>query len=325
MGIRLLSRPGRVALALLVVVLTPATIGAVTASAQAVPTPQTWTVLVGSQTPNMAVQGQRFLPGDVTIDAGDSVTWKANSQEIHTVTFIDGGAPQPTLPPLNPTDAQQITRQGTDTMDGTSYYNSGLLTTGPDAGPLKPVPVFQSYTLTFPDAGTFSYYCLVHGVMMRGIVHVQPAGTAYPVSQAQLDAESALTAAAINLDGRALLDKLAASSSRHRVFMGADDGLAMVMRFVHRKVVIHKGDRVRFLNTMSMGAPHTVTFGDVPQGAAIFAPSGNPTNYRGGNLNSGVMPPGSRVDITFNKVGRFHYVCALHMDMGMKGVVVVKR
>ena len=36
------------------------------------------------------------------------------------------------------------------------------------------------------------------------------------------------------------------------------------------------------------------------------------------------MFPGAKFTVTFNKVGRFHYVCALHTDMGMKGLVVVK-
>lgn len=322
MGIRLLSRPGR-GLAVVMALVAPLAIGAAATSAHGVAAPVTWTVLVGSETPSMAIQGQRFLPGDVTIDAGDKVTWQANSTEIHSVTFIAGGTPQATLPPLNPTDATQTTPQGGDTMDGTSYFNSGMLTTGSTAGPL-PVPVFTSYTLTFPTAGTYTYYCLVHGVMMRGVVHVQDAGAPYPYSQADLDAEAAFQAHAITADGRALMARTSAASSAHKVFTGADDGVAMVMRFLHPKVVIHKGQRVRFVNTMSMGSPHTVTFGKEPVGPALFAPSGNPTNYRGGNLHSGLMTPGARFTVTFNKVGTFHYICALHDDMGMTGLVVVK-
>jgi plastocyanin len=317
-----LSSPGRVLIGILAL-LTPVAVSATATSAHATPLPQDWTVLVGSQTPDMAVQGQRFLPGDITIDAGDSVTWQANSAEIHTVTFFAGGAPQSTLPPLDPTDGLQVTQQGTDTMDGTSYYNSGLLTTLPTFTPL-PVPVHTSYSLTFPDAGTFTYYCLVHGVMMRGVVHVQTAGAAYPSTQADIDADAAWLAGAINADGRALQASTLAESTRHKVFTGADDGVAMVMRFLHHKVVIHKGQRVRFVNNMSMGAPHTVTFGSVPAGLALFSPSGHPGNYRGGDLNSGILTPHSTFTVTFNKVGRFHYLCGLHLDMNMKGVVVVK-
>jgi plastocyanin len=312
-----------VALAL-VVTLAMASFGAVTSGANGASAPKTWTVRVGSQTDNMAIQGQRFLPGDVTIDAGDSVTWMANAAEIHTVTFIDGGAAQSTLPPLDPTDPMQVTPQGTHTMDGTSYYNSGLLTTLPDAGPLQPLPVFTSYTLMFPDAGTFTYYCLVHGVMMTGVVHVQPAGTPYPETQADYNRQGNALAASVRADGTALWRNLQEDANRHRVFLGADDGTAMVMRFVRHKVVIHQGQRVRFVNTRSMGAPHTVTFGTEPQGLAIFQPSGDPTNYLGGDLHSGIVPPGGKFVVTFNKVGKFHYLCALHDDMGMKGVVIVR-
>jgi plastocyanin len=98
----------------------------------------------------------------------------------------------------------------------------------------------------------------------------------------------------------------------------------MLMRFVRRKVVIHRGEKVHFMNTMSMGAPHTVTFRQEPQGPALLQPSGDPTNYRGGDLNSGILTPGSRFTVTFKKAGTFHYICGLHDDMGMKGVVVVK-
>jgi plastocyanin len=322
MGIRTLSSPGKVLLGALAL-LAPMAVSAAANPAQAVPLPQDWTVLVGSQTPDMAVQGQRFLPGDITIDAGDSVTWKANSAEIHTVTFVDGGTPQPSLPPLDPTDPTQITPPGPSSMAPATLFNSGLLTTLPAFSPL-PVPVVASYTLTFPDAGTFTYYCLVHGVMMRGVVHVQPAGATYPSTQADIDADAAWLAGAINADGRALQATTLAASTRHKVFTGADNGVSMVMRFLRHKVVIHKGQRVRFVNNMSMGAPHTVTFGTVPGGLALFAPSGHPTNYRGGDLNSGILPPHSSFQVTFNKVGRFHYQCGLHRDMNMKGLVVVK-
>jgi len=322
MGISSLSRPVRALLAV-GVLLAPTTLGATVVAAPAIGATTTWTVLVGSQTDDMAIQGQRFLPGDITIDAGDTVTWKANSMEIHTVTFFDGGKPRATLPPLDPADPMQVTPQGGSTMDASSYFNSGVMTTGPDAGPL-PVPAVASYSLTFPTPGTFTYYCLVHGVMMRGVVHVQPAGAPYPYTQAELDAEAAWQTNAVNADGYALWQQARAAGSRHRVYTGADDGVAMLMRFVHRKVVIHRGQKVHFLNTMSMGAPHTVTFGTEPQGPGLFQPSGDPTHYRGGDLHSGFMTPGAKFTVTFDKAGRFHYICALHDDMGMKGVVVVK-
>jgi len=319
---RLLKRPVGAALAL-AVLLVPTAVAATATTAHAGVVPPNFTVLVGSETSNMAVQGQRFLPGDVTINAGDTVTWKANSTEIHTVSFIDGGTPQSPPPAFNPTDPTQLTPQGGSTMAAHTFFNSGLLTTGSSFPPI-PVPVFHSYTLSFPDPGTFTYYCLVHGGMMRGVVHVVGPADPLPYTQADIDADAAFQAAAINADGRALLAKAHAASTNHKVFTGADDGIAMTMRFSKHKVVIHKGDTVRFLNKMSMGAPHTITFGTVPIGPALFAPVGDPTNFRGKDLHSGIIGPGGKFKVTFNKVGRFHYVCALHHDMGMKGVVVVK-
>jgi len=292
-------------------------------SAQAGTSTRHWKVWVGNQSKNMAVQGMRFLPGQVWIDEGDSVTWVANAAEFHTVTFFKGGQKQTTVSPFDPTSAKQTTRMGGTTYDTGKYFNSGIITTGKGLAAFPDWQIFSRYTLTFPHEGNFTYYCLVHGVMMRGVVHVQPAGAAYPYTQADLDQEAAWQTSAINADGYALWAQARTAGSRHRVYTGAHDGVAMLMRFVHRKVVIHRGQKVHFLNTMSMGAPHTVTFGTEPQGPGLFQPSGDPTHYRGGDLHSGFMTPGTKFTVTFDKVGRFHYICALHDDMGRKGVVVV--
>jgi plastocyanin len=308
MGIRLLNRPAAAALAL-AVVLVPTAVGAMATSADAAGA-KNFTVLVGSQTSNMAVQGERFLPGDVTIDQGDSVTWHANAAEIHTVTFFNGGEVQASLAPFTGAPSQ-VTPTGGDTMTPGTDFNSGILVKGaPD------------YKLTFPQTGTYTYYCLVHGIMMRGVVHVQGAGELYPYSQADYNAQAAFEAQALAAHGRARMAKATAASTNHRVFMGTDDLVTMTMRFSRHKIVVHKGDTVTFKNTMSKNAPHTVTFGKIP--ADLFSPSGNANNYKGGKLNSGIKFPGTKFAVTFNKVGKFHYVCGLHVDMGMKGVVVVK-
>ena len=190
-----------------VVALLAAVVGPLTAlgpAQAAAPAPVTWTVQVGSQASNKAVQGMRFLPGDVTIDAGDTVRWVARSTEIHTVTFFPGGGPQATLPEFDPADLTQLTRQGGSVYDPMQGFNSGLMTTVPtngDVGPLPPVPHVQSYSLTFPAAGTFTYYCLVHGKMMVGVVHVQAAGTAYPYTQAQYNDQARIARAGMALMG----------------------------------------------------------------------------------------------------------------------------
>ncbi len=309
------------ALALGVVVWSPAMAGADTS-------PQTWTVLVGAQSPDSAISGMKFLPGEITIDAGDTVHWVANSIELHTVTFLDGGQPQDALPEFNPGITSQITTQGGPVLQGGGDYNSGIMTTvptGEDAGPLPPVAHVASYDLTFPDAGTYTYYCLVHGAMMKGVVTVDPAGTPYPMTQAEIDHRAQLEANAIVTDGnrlRAETNRMAAMAGPHTVMVGNDDMNAMLMRFVHQRVTVPVGGTVTFTNP-GMGGPHTVTFGEEPPGPALeaYVPA---ASYGGGNLSS-FIPGHLDFKVTFTEPGTYHYICALHDVQGMVGTVVVRR
>lgn len=233
--------------------------------------------------------------------------WVANSAEIHTVTFLATGD---TLQPYNPATDAGPSGPGSS-YDGFSYYNSGIFATHDPSLP-------TSYSLTFPDEGDFTYYCLVHGEMMKGMVHVTT--DAISATQADLDKAAATRAAEIVADGTALAATKALAANDHTVFEGADDGVAMVMRFIQPKVTVHVGETVKFIND-GMGAPHTVTFG-TPVGDPT-APAGEPTNFTGGYLNSGFAVPGTSFTVTFNKAGTFDYVCILHAGMGMVGSVTV--
>lgn len=286
---------------------------------------QTWKVWVGSQSPNLAIQGLRFLPGSITIDQGDRVTWVANSAEPHTVTFLDGGKAQATLPEFDPADPTQITQQGGHSVHGNGYFSSGIMTTVPtggDSGPFPPVTHYQRYTLKFPHVGTYTYYCLIHGAMMVGTIKVQDRGAPYPSSPWQYQRQARAQARALLVEGIHLWRDAWKSADDNHVITGADDGAVAVMRFVPPVVHVKVGESVTFENT-GMGAPHTVTFGTEPPPPGLFAPSGDPTSYAGGDLNSGIILPGGTFTVTFTKAGTYDYVCALHDFMGMKGKVVV--
>jgi plastocyanin len=105
------------------------------------------------------------------------------------------------------------------------------------------------------------------------------------------------------------------------------------MRFLpNQPLSISTGDTVNW--TTKVFAPHTVTFGDSPEGA----PAGE-SIYNGGNANSGVMyapngrdtagrdlppaPGGSTYALTFTRAGTYTYVCLLHANQGMTGTIVV--
>jgi plastocyanin len=291
-------------------------------SAQAGTSTRHWKVWVGNQSKNMAVQGMRFLPGQVWIDEGDSVTWVANAAEIHTVTFFKGGQKQTTVSPFDPTSAKQTTRMGGTTYDTGKYFNSGIITTGKGLAAFPDWQIFSRYTLTFPHAGNFTYYCLVHGVMMTGTIHVRPDGTAYPSTQQQYNKRATARAAALVKNGERLIASTRAKSTAHHVFAGAENSKVSVMRFLRGTVHIPVGTKVTF-DDATVATPHTVTFGPEPPGPAVLGPSGDPTSYKGGALNSGIILPGQTFTVTFKKAGTFPYICALHDEMGMVGTVKV--
>lgn len=91
-----------------------------------------------------------FTPQGLTIGAGDTVHWKATAP--HSVTFLKPGQDPHTLG-----DPFEVpVSKPSQTYDGQSFYNSGLLAFGPPGAPTE-------FDLTFPNQGTFPYLCLLHG------------------------------------------------------------------------------------------------------------------------------------------------------------------
>ena len=84
-----------------------------------------------------------FQPESISVDAGTSVTWKQTDPGVHTVTSgtVDQG-----------------TGGVTEKPDGT--FDSGNLATG------------KTFSFTFAEPGTYSYFCAVHPATMRGRVQV---------------------------------------------------------------------------------------------------------------------------------------------------------
>jgi len=109
------------------------------------PTPATMMVSVGAGAANA------FSPQTVTINPGDTVQWNWAGGP-HTVT---SGAP-------GAADGNFCSNGGTQSAaacNSTAYaQNAGA-----------------TYSHTFPTAGTFPYYCTVHGAMMTGTVIVAAA------------------------------------------------------------------------------------------------------------------------------------------------------
>ena len=218
-----------------------------------------------------------------------------------------------------PTSKDTISKPG-------KFRSSGIMAPAPDA--LFPDAV-KSYDLKFKKPGKYHYLCYVHGKAMSAVVVVRKAGTPYPHTQADYNAMATKASNADIEHGLDLWDAAMGAADSHHVFMGAADMRVQVNRFIAANVVVKVGDSVTFdMARNAFPVPHTVTFGPPP--ANPFAPTGDPTNFQGAALSSGVIlppgfgPPPSTFTVKFTKAGTYSYVCLLHAGMGMVGQVVVQ-
>lgn len=89
---------------------------------------------------SVAMEGISFVPGDLTVEVGTTVTWTNESNVIHTVTSGTNG-----------------------THDG--EFNSGDIETD------------EEFSYTFDEVGTFPYYCIPHvNQGMTGTITVEAGG-----------------------------------------------------------------------------------------------------------------------------------------------------
>lgn len=160
--------------------------------------PRTWRVIAGfsqmlpgGNDSTAAVNA--FYPRVLTIYAGDSVTWTANStHEPHTITFgldallrvledprnqmlratVHGRATLLVNPAVAfPTTRGQLVER--DKGSATTVLNCGAI------GPVGVTTNPQSCTVTFPNIGAYAYDCLFHAGMpgmpdMDGVIRVIP-------------------------------------------------------------------------------------------------------------------------------------------------------
>jgi plastocyanin len=117
----------------------------------------------GQSTAAISIVGLSFTPADVTINAGDTVTWTVTQAvaDPHTVTSGSGT-------PSGVFDSK------------ITLHNNG-----------------DTFSYTFATAGTFPYYCQIHPTQMKGTVTVlAAAGQSGPPASAPPSASPASAAPA---------------------------------------------------------------------------------------------------------------------------------
>jgi plastocyanin len=120
-----------------------------------------------------------FFPATKTVKVGEPVTFEMSkgSTEIHNVALgpedYIGGLAQRFFGPqgldamtVYPSDAPGTPLVYDGTNHGNGYLNTGIL----DAE--GPTPQPDKASITFTKAGTYTYYCVVHGAEMKGTIKV---------------------------------------------------------------------------------------------------------------------------------------------------------
>lgn len=290
------------------------------------------TIQVGSGETGYAVN--LFGPSEVTVAVGTTLSFEPQWLEPHTVTF-PGTEELP--PPSDPNAAVPTNPGEVVDYDGTQYVNSGFIFPG------------DTFQINFTQEGSFPFACIIHPGM-EGTVQVVAEGEDVS-TQAELDAAAeetfsealtALKAEAAELNDVAVTQEENADGTTtwKVVTVGGMVGPSDLQQFFPAGLDIKEGDTVVWES--SVGTPHTVSFlgGEDPDelfadvqdplaSPVIFLPTEAPdSGYDGvGYINSGVIglgwPSGQSFSVKFTEAGSFPYVCILHIDQGMGGVINV--
>jgi plastocyanin len=134
---------------------------------------------LGSTTALMA-----FQPNKLTVPAGTTVTWVENSpSEVHNIAFGDESYILNLINPLDlfpvapgaPNQVNPFTVFGSEppgpyVYTGSNHGNGFLATPTIDKDPSSPPP--ESFSVKFTKAGSYHYFCMIHGKEMAGDVVV---------------------------------------------------------------------------------------------------------------------------------------------------------
>lgn len=225
----------------------------------------------------------RFYPSNLTINAGDKVHFVMRGPDVHTITHgVDNNVPPPGFTYYDPST------DGSDTLaslefnlavlmpsGNTTHFNTSELTGSGALGPMGPgwssniIHWPHEWNVTFATEGTYKFMCIVH--QEEFWVTVNPAGTAYPKTQEQIDAEgdaqllvdiahkntyaewakSVWNKQVRNIDG----------TITHNVMMGLSDeeNTFTSYEFIPKNLTITQGDTIKWTN-WDVFMPHTVTF-----------------------------------------------------------------
>jgi len=306
----------------------------------------TWQLQVGAQNGDRAHQALAFLPNEIWIHSGDSVTWTFAVNEIHTVTFLTPLQLRPSrlvgCPVGGPPDGRT---PDFSVYDGTVCVNSGVLSN------TSTLPSAPTYTVVFPVTGNFKLVCLAHP-NMTATIHVLDLSTPLPHDQAFYDKQGDRQRSELLSDDMESAHHHSGSNEvtaglGHVVGTGGGTQTLSVNRFMDATKVIHVGETVEW-TTGEAVTNHTITFGPEPDPTNQIPPSTNVTLDPDGARHAVISSPSdavhsgfitqspqdrtnlaqaplsaTRFRVTFTQPGVYQYKCVLHDELGMVGQIIV--
>jgi len=268
-----------------------------------------------------------FEPPSLIITEGDSIQWKNPSAEAHTVLFLNN---QPPPKEITLDTIEDAIGGHSPTYDGTKQIYSGFITPDPAS----------NYTVKFTKAGSYAFICLIHPGMDGAVTVLSPG--LYVPTQAQVDADGKK----VQSDGQAAIRRMVAgnATAATRTQTGATatwtvppspyakvpGGFVDQNAFTPARISIGAGDTVTWVNDTPSAHTVTLTGGGPPTGDPTMPTSVK--SYTGGFASSGIMGKspgvpfftgGDKYSLTFPTPGSYPYICVLHIDQGMAGVIEV--
>jgi plastocyanin len=272
-----------------------------------------------------------FSPSTLAVSVGDTVTWTNPFTEPHSVAFVAGNGQIADFEAAQNASAAKA-------FDGTQTFSSGLF-----AGGGMFAANGDSFSVTFKQSGQYKFFCTIHPGMEVNVTVVD-GGYTPPVDASRIQKR---VQTGIDL-GLAAANAIKAPDPRP-VANGTKDwtiptppsipyegSVVDVLRFTPAEISIGAGDTVTWQNDSF--TPHTVTFipAAPPADFSPFVAEGVTSTYEPGQfltsglianpaLGDGLGVPivGTSFSLTFDKPGTYTYICALHADSGMVGVIHV--
>lgn len=264
------------------------------------------------------VSVELFRPASVRLGVGTTLNVVNDYEEPHTLSFI--------LAPSDiPAGIEGLTEPfgSSEGFNGSQSFSTGLLEKD------------QSASVTFNTQGSYHFLCLIHPGMALDVT-VGSAGSptvVAPGASAFLKAGISLgesAAAAVDIPPAT---QEADGTTTWTVPTGPSvpfqNSTVDVMRFMAPKLDVAVGDTVTWSN--DTGVPHTITFlpGPPPEDFNPFSTTKPSQDFDPTQLYNGIIsiaPEFGGVQtfsLTFTEPGTYTYICVLHADQGMGGVITV--